>query len=168
MEHIQEKQPPDVITSDTENQTIIPVDKAQPEKQEKFRRFRAYNTGLWNGPRRENKKAVHRQDDLHLYDSIASQVCLTQYQKARGRRLLDSISVDSYTTQNGGDRPTKSVIFAICIAVANDDVPKGTRYWPHPDTKSNDHDFERVAESIPTEWPDLVSLVMMMDELLSD
>lgn len=145
MERIQEKEPPEVITSDTENATTIPVDEAPPAKREKFRKFRAYNTGLWNGPRRENKTAIMRQDNLHLYDAIASQIELTDYQQKRGRVALDRIELNDF---GGPNLTVDLVIWSICVIVANDDVPEGTRYWPHPQTKSNDGLIEQVANDL--------------------
>jgi len=163
MDDSTDHQPPDVLSSDTPNQTMIHPLDAPPEQREKYKRFRAYNTGAWNGPRRENKEIVHRQDDLHLYDAISGQLDLTPYQKKRGRCLLDTFSIGDYTAPG---RSAKSVIFALCIVVANADVPDGTRYWPHPDAASNDLQFEEVAEDIPNDWPDLVSLVMKLEHRL--
>lgn len=159
MEHIDEKQPPDVITSDTDNATQIRPEEAPRHKQKQFRRFRAYNTGLWNGPLRENKEAIRRQDDLHLYDAISAQVGLNRGQKKRGRNLLDRFSIGDYTKQR---RSASAVVFALCAALANADVPEGTVYWPGRDVAVNDPDFDRVAESIDCHWTDMRSLVLKL------
>lgn len=163
MEHVQEKQPPDVIASDTDNRTTIFPKEAPPDKQHQFERFKAYNTGLWNGPRRENTELMNRQDDLHLFDSIAGQVDLTPYQKKRGRHLLDQFSIGEYTAPG---RDAASVVFGLCVLIANEDVEAGTRYWPHPEAASNDVAFERVADSLTAHWTDLVSIIMRMGNRL--
>lgn len=160
MERIDEKQAPTVLTSDTDNQTKIDPSEAPPGKREKFKRFRAYNTGLWNGPRRENTEQFRRQDDLHLYDSLAAQCGLTPYQKERGRRLLDTFSIGEYTNQRVS---AAEVMFSLCAVVANDDADGGTRYWPHPETKINDPDFKRIAADLGTDWRVLVGLMMKLD-----
>jgi len=141
MEHVEEKQPPAVLTSDTENATQIHPSEAPPHKRAQFERFRAYNTGLWNGPRRENKEAMYRQDNLHRYDSIASGLELTPYQKERGRQLLDDVEPSSF------GKPIDQLLFAICVIVANADA-EGKRYWPHPDKRDNDPLFTEMAEDI--------------------
>lgn len=163
MEHVDEKQPPTVLTSDTDNQTTIDPAEAPPAKRTKFERLRAYNTGLWNGPQRENTEEFRRQDDLHLYDSIAGQCGLTPYQKERGRQLLDQFSIGDYTSQTTS---AAAVMLALCAVVANSDVEDGTRYWPHPDATSNDRDFERVASDLATDWRTLVGLIMQLDHRL--
>lgn len=152
MEHSEEREPPDVITSDTENATKIQPKEAPPGKREKFRRFRAYNTDMWNGPKRENKEAVRRQDNLHRYDSIASSLNLNSYQKKRGRKILDTIQI---TKKSIG---VDVVIFAVCVIVANSDVEDGSRYYPHPEAKG-DKDFERVAESLGFDRGDQISAI---------
>lgn len=141
MEHPEEREPPNVMTSDTDNATTIQPKEAPPGKREKFRRFRAYNTGTWNGPKRENKEVIHRQDNLHRYDSIASSLSLTDYQKGRGRKILDEIDF-----RREGIR-VDTLIFGICVIVANEDVYDGSRYYPHPEAKGDD-DFEKVGDKL--------------------
>ncbi|AGM10942.1 hypothetical protein M193_gp103 [Halorubrum tailed phage 7] len=155
MEHISEKQPPSVLTSDTENATTIQPSEAPPSQREKYKRLRAYNTGLWNGPKRENKAAIRRQDNLHRYDAIAGQADLTPYQKERGRELFDSLNIRKIGL------PADHIAFAICILVANADVPDGTRYWPHPDGKG-DKPFERLSDSLDLSVSKQMSAVMKM------
>lgn len=141
MEYPEELEPPDVITSDTDNATKIQPKDAPPDKKQKFQRFRAYNTGTWNGPKRENKEAVHRQDDLHRYDSIASSLGLTDYQKRRGRKIFDKIDI---TTKRIG---VDVFIFSVCVIVANSDVENGTRYYPQPNAP-DDKVFSNIANSL--------------------
>jgi hypothetical protein len=152
MEYTEEKEPPDVLTSDTDNATKIEPKDAPPHKKFKFRRFRAYNTGTWNGPKRQNKEVVRRQDNLHRYDSIASSLLINDFQKSKGRKMLDSLDIMRF----GVDVDT--IIFAICVIVANDDVHDGSRYYPHP-TAEGDQEFVDVAESLNLDRAKQVSIV---------
>jgi len=158
MENSKEREPPDVITSDTENATKIQPKEAPPGKREKFRRFRAYNTDMWNGPKRENTEQFHRQDDLHRYDSIASSLQLSDHQKSRGRNILDDF--DSHHFGESIDH----IIFGICVAVANADVNDGTRYWPQPPEQKEEYNiedtnFDDVADSLGLGWKDQMSAI---------
>lgn len=155
VEHVQEKQPPGVLTSDTDNATQIHPTEAPPHKRRQFERFRAYNTGLWNGPRRENKTAMYRQDNLHRYDSIASSLELTPYQKQRGRSLLDDVKPSSF------GKPIDQLLFAICVVVANADAD-GKRYWPHPQKRDNDAEFTDMGDSLDLSLRMQMSAVMKL------
>jgi hypothetical protein len=159
MEHIQEKEPPEVITSDTDNATKIHPSDAPSHKYQQFQRFRAYNTGMWYGPEEENKEKVRRQDNLHRYDSIASSVELTDYQKSRGRSLLDEIKVKDVGIN------VDSIIFAICVLVANDDVSEGSRYYPHPEA-AGDEMFVSVGESLELDRADQISAIEKVRAIL--
>jgi len=152
MEHTEEREPPDVMTSDTNNATKVQPKDAPPHKREKFRRFKAYNRGTWNGPKRENKEVIRRQDDLHRFDSISSALNLNARQKSQGRKMLDNIEV----TKKGIG--VDVVIFGICAIVANADVPDGSRYYPHPEATGDD-DFEKVADSLGFDRHDQISAI---------
>ena len=152
MEHTKERVPPEVITSDTENATKVHPSDAPSHKYRQFQKFRAYNTGMWYGPEEENKEKVRRQDNLHRYDSISSSLELTDYQKSRGRKLLDETKV-----KDVGIR-VDAIIFAICVIVANDDVPEGSRYYPHPEA-AGDEAFVSVGESLGLDRADQVSAI---------
>jgi hypothetical protein len=152
MENIQEKEPPDVISSDTNNATKIPVDEAPAHKKEKFKKFRAYNTGTWNGPRRENKEVTYNQDNLHRFDSISSSLSLTAYQKGRGRSLVEGFDFREFGLS------VDHVLFGICAIVANADVEEGSRYYPHPEA-AGDREFVALAESLNLDKHDQVSYI---------
>lgn len=156
MDTPEERKPPDVITSDTDNATTIQPKDAPSSKRAKFRRFRAYNTDMWNGPKRENTQQFRRQDNLHRYDSIASSLDLNDYQKSRGRNVLDDINLNRLGIN------VDFAIFGICTVVANDDVKDGTRHWPqHPDQKhgTSDTRFEEVANSLNLSWKKQMSVI---------
>lgn len=141
MENTKEREPPNVITSDTSNATKLQPKEAKPKDSAKFRRFRAYNRGTWNGPKRENKEVVHRQDNLHRYDCLSSSLSLTDHQKSKGRTILDQLPLGKL------GRPIDDVIFGICVVVANEDVRNGSRYYPNPEA-AGDVQFEKVAGSL--------------------
>jgi hypothetical protein len=150
MEHTEQRQPPDVITSDTDNATKVQPKEAPAHKRAKFRRFRAYNRGTWNGPKRENKQVIRRQDDLHRYDSLASTLLLNQHQKQKGRRIFDSVDV---TKKSIG---VDALIFGVCVVVANADVEDGSRYYPNVAT---DGVFLEVAESLELDESEQISAI---------
>jgi hypothetical protein len=152
MEDTEERQPPDVMTSDTNNATKVEPKDAPPHKKAKFKRFRAYNRGTWNGPKRENKEVIRRQDDLHRFDSIASALNLNDRQKSQGRKMLDTIEV---TKKKIG---IDVIIFGICAIVANEDVRDGSRYYPHPEATGDRH-FEKVADSLDLDRHDQISAI---------
>lgn len=154
MERITEKEPPDVITSDTENATRVEPRDAPPHKRERFEEFRAYNTGLWNGPRRENKELMRRQDDLHLYDALSSQAGLTDYQQRRGRKLFDSLEINEMT---GPGISAEHVVFALCVLVANNTTREGvTRYYPG---QVADDQLEALADNLDLDTSKQLSLI---------
>lgn len=111
---------------------------------------------MWNGPKRENKEAIRRQDDLHLYDSVASSLDLTPYQKKRGRKLMDELDFHDM------GKPITHIVFGICCAVANNDVHDGTRYWPHPDATGDDA-FEMVADNLGLTQKQQLSVVQQVN-----
>lgn len=136
------KNPSDVITSDTDNATIIPVSEAPPHKQQKFKRLREYNTGRWNGPKREETEVIRREDDLHRYDAIASSLDITNYQKSKGREIFDNLSFHDL------GESIDEIAFVVCMLVANDNVNNSQRYSPQYNWGTSDDRFEKVAENI--------------------
>lgn len=158
MKHTEERQPPDVLTSDTDNATIIEPKEASPDDRAKFRRFRAYNTATWNGPKRENKELIRRQDDLHRFDSLASSLNLTDYQKSRGRGILDDFDCHAFGYS------IDHIIFGICVVIANDDVDNGTRYWPRKGNQSGP--YPRVADSLDLGWKEQMAAIKKVQSCL--
>lgn len=141
MDDIDNREPPNVITSDTDNATKVEPEEAPASKKYKFRKFRAYNRGTWNGPERENKEVVHRQDNLHRFDAIASSLPLNDFQKERGRNALDRLNLGELGLE------IDLVIFAVCVVVANADSTY-SRYWPSERTNHNDPHFEKIASEL--------------------
>lgn len=82
-------------SNDTENATHFHPEEASPNLQATFQRLHHYNTGEWNGPRRENKEVTHRLDNFALFDAIAGHAELTPYQKTAGRELFDNLPLQT-------------------------------------------------------------------------
>jgi hypothetical protein len=155
MEYPEEKEPPEVITSDTNNATTIQPKEAPPGKRRKFKKMRAYNTGRWNGPKRENKEVIFREDNLHRFDAISSSLGLSDYQKQRGRTAFDDLHVRSIGLK------VDTIIFGICVLVANAAVDDGCRYYPNPEAEG-DSQFEEVADSLDLDRGDQLSVIEKM------
>lgn len=160
MEHNEERQAPTVLTSDTDNATKIEPNEAPQGEREKYRRFRAYNTNMWNGPKRENTEQFHRQDDLHRFDSIASSLRLSQHQKKTGREILDRFDSHEF------GRSIDHIIFGICVIVANRDVDDGSRYYPNPEASGDDR-FEEIAETFGFDRGTQVSVIEKVRSAIS-
>jgi hypothetical protein len=156
MEERTEESPPRALTRDMNNATCIPAEEALPHKREKYKRLRSYNRGLWNGPKRENKQAVRRRDNLHTYDAVASKLGLTRHQKRRGRHLIDDLHVKSF------GKSIDAIAFAVAAVVANQDVPDGSRYWPHPEHEDNDEPFVQMADDLDLDTNEQLSVIMQV------
>lgn len=155
MEYPEEKEPPEVITSDTNNATTIQPKEAPPGKRRKFKKMRAYNTGMWNGPKRENTEMFRREDNLHRFDALASSLELTDYQKGRGRKALDDLNIREVGLK------VDTIIFGICAIIANSDVEDGSRYYPNPNAP-DDEAFESVADSLDLSQKQQASIIEKM------
>jgi len=156
--HINDDEVGAQLTAATGNATNINPNDAQTEKQrKKFSRLSKYNRGIWNGPRRENKKVTRRQDNLAIFDSLAGQLELTNYQKKEGRRVLDALDLRKI------GKSVDLIAFSVCVLVANDDVPDGYRYWPR--AKNADSDFRRVAGNLRHDLDAILSAMMTVDGL---
>jgi hypothetical protein len=156
MTRINDEEVPTVLTSKTENATNInPNDASTTDQREKFQRLSKYNRGIWNGPRRENKEITRHQDNLAIFDALAGQLDLTEYQKEKGRRTLTQLDLPKI------GKPVHLIAFSICILVANDDVHDDHRYWPT--AKNNDECFERVADGLEYGDNTILSGMMTVD-----
>jgi len=120
-----EDEPEPITEPDTENSTHFhakDADNFQREdgtesNTEKLQRLSKLNTGMWNG-KWENKKELHRQDNLHRLDAIANYIELTDYQHRRSRKLFDEFPLGTFGYEND------IVAFSICVLVAREDGRK--------------------------------------------
>lgn len=161
MESPDEKSPPVTASGDTENSTHFHPNEGRSTLEDhrcdlpmnQWDRLKMLNEGMWNGPRRENTEALHRQDNLHIYDAIACQLDLTAHQKERGRAIYDDLPLGEL------GRPVEQYAFAVCIAVANLDT-EGTRYWPTANKQDNDPLFAAFGEDLDLSLREQLSALM--------
>lgn len=161
MESPDEKSPPVTATGDTENSTHFHSNDGHSTlddhrfalPMDSWKRRKMLNEGMWNGPRRENKERIRRQDNLHIYDAIACQLDLTTHQKERGRAIYDDLPLNEL------GRPVEQYAFAVCVAVVNVDA-QGKRYWPQKNKQDNDTLFAAFGEDLGLSLREQLSALM--------
>lgn len=133
---------PDVLSSDTENATVIPVSEASNDRQ--FERFREYNTGTsrWFDDAGEN---IRRENDLHFFDAIAGAIEMTAYQKKRGRNIVETCNFDQFT---GPGFTSDMFVWGICVWMVNEAEENGSRYWPRSNEKNKDEQIGEIADDL--------------------
>lgn len=126
---IEEKEPSQVITPDTENATHFNSNEVDDSNWKgptsvNYQRLLLYNRNTWKSRYEENKEVTHRQDNLAILDALSGQLDLNSFQKKKARRVFDDIDL--------GDlgKPVRLIAFGVCVVVANEDVPDGSRYYP--------------------------------------
>lgn len=137
---IKEKEPSHVLTPDTENATFFDPKEVNASTSVNYKRLRLYNRNTWKDRREENKEVTHRQDNFAIYDALAGQLELTDYQKEKGRRVFDRLELDDL------GKPARLIAFGVCAVVSNDDVHGGSRY--HPQMNNPDELFEHIIERL--------------------
>lgn len=134
----EEKEEP-TVTPDTENATHFHAIEAPPDQRKKFKRFHGYNSGVYNGEWQDNA-ALRRLDNLALYDAVAGQLELTDFQKRTGKELFDGFNQAhlGYTTT--------LVAFSTCAYVCRKD---GRIYHPERSDENNDSLFVAFESDVP-------------------
>lgn len=132
----EEKEEP-IVEPDTNNATHFHPEEAPDEKEDKFKKFHLYNTGLCNG-RWTNQTLRRKMDNLAIYDAISSQLELTEFQKRRGRTILDNLNLKEFGIK------VELVAFCLSAIVARAD---GRIYHPQRDNGRNDAMFVDFADS---------------------
>ncbi|SEL19424.1 hypothetical protein [Haloferax larsenii] len=107
-----------------------------------YSRLAAYNSGIWNGKWADNSLR-REQDNLALFDAIASQLELTDYQHRRGRQLFAELDLAELSSPNGID----AALCAVCVAavVARED---GRMYHPSRPEDANDGLFSALLDDL--------------------
>ena len=100
-----------------------------------YSRLAAYNTGVRNGKWGDNE-LLRQQDNLALFDAIASQLELTRYQHERGRLAFADLDLSKLSSPNGIDA-TLCAIMVAAVVVRKD----GRMYHPNRFRKNNDELF---------------------------
>lgn len=105
-------------------------------KRSQFRRFHGYNNGThefsW-----EDKRNLHRRDNWHLCNAIASGLELTDAQKSRLHTYFASEKL------NRRGLGLEFVVFVLASVICNQD---GRKCYPHPNTRNYDSLFRSFAE----------------------
>lgn len=107
-----------------------------------YSRLAAYNTGVRNGKWGDNE-LLREQDNLALFDAIASQLELTHYQHSRGRQAFSDLDLSELSTPGGIDAALCAVMVA--AVVARED---GRMYHPSRDENTNDGEFVALLSDL--------------------
>lgn len=137
---------------DTDNRTKFhPGDADHDQKhrldgtatfEQHYSRLARHNTGVFNGKwADENKRA--RQDKLALFDALAGQLELTDYQKKTGRQVFDNLNLRDLSTPDGIDSPLVAVMVAAVVARRD-----GRMYHPLANEESNDDLFTDLLDDL--------------------
>lgn len=157
METVEEVEPSEILTPDTDNATyFVPSEAKEPtrvpnDRTLNYKRMRLYNRNTWKDRREENKEVTHRQDNLAIIDALSGQLELTGWQKSKARRVYDKLELGQL------GKPARLVAFGVCATVANDDVHDGSRY--HPRMNEPDELFESLANDLEFTEGQLHSIV---------
>jgi len=105
-----------------------------------FSRLAKLNTGVWNGSW-EDKELLYRNDNLAIFDAIAGQLELTNYQKQVGRQVFEQLNLRELTDPVV-DTPLVAVMTA-AVVVRRD----GRFYHPQRLENTNDAVFLDLLDS---------------------
>lgn len=108
-----------------------------------YKRLFLYNTGRWNGKWR-NENYERLIENLAMYDSVASQLGLTDRQKGIGRNLFKMPDFRRYSKVGG----VRMVAFCTCALVCAEDE---RNYYPTRKPEANDPEFMRIAGELELE-----------------
>lgn len=133
-----ENEPEPTITSDGENATKFHPEEAPVEQRDHYKLLAGYNSGIYNREWADQKK-IRRIDNLHIYDAIAGQLELTDWQKNYGRDLLKELNVRriGYSIEY--------VAFTVCALTVRRDR---RIYYPTRCDEDNDSLFCDLAENL--------------------
>jgi hypothetical protein len=107
-----------------------------------YSRLAAYNTGVRNGKWGDNE-LLREQDNLALFDAIASQLELTAYQHSRGRQAFSDLDLSELSSPGAIDAALCAVMVA--AVVARED---GRMYHPSRDENTNDGEFVALLSDL--------------------
>ncbi len=148
---IEETEPSDVLTPDTDNATYFDPDEVTGSTPVNYSRLRLYNRNTWKNRWEENKEVTHRRDNLAVLDSISGELELSDYQKSKARRVFDNLQLGEL------GKPAKLIAFGVCAVVANDDVRDGSRF--HPQMNNPDDLFVDLADRLEFTTKQLHSVI---------
>lgn len=122
---------------ESEDRTQFCPEDAPREQQDHYEMLRNTNRGYWKGfAVTANQRATERHQ---RFQTIASQLELTDYQEQEGQRMLDSIDLQRLGLS------LDLVLFSLCALVVRDD---GRAYHPYRSNDNNDDLFVELAEDL--------------------
>lgn len=105
-----------------------------------YHRLSLLNQGIWTGTWAD-KSALNEQDNLAVFDAVASQLELTNYQKTRARLAFVSLDLQELSSPHGIDAALVAAMTA--AVVARED---GRMYHPSRADNNNDALFLRLLD----------------------
>lgn len=111
-----------------------------------YKELAKVNRGLYHYKRGDNKK-LRQNDNLAIFDAVASHVELTRYQKTVGRTEMAGAPLPTWSSPNGID----AILVAICICavVLRNDLRSGRAYHPNRSEENNDELFTNLLGTLP-------------------
>nr|BDD45108.1 hypothetical protein 40 [bacterium] len=107
-----------------------------------YSRLAAYNTGVRNGKWGDNE-LLRQQDNLALFDALASQLELTKLQHERGRYAFSKLNLSELSTPGGVDAALCAIMVSAVVAQID-----GRIYHPSRDENSNDELFADLLDDL--------------------
>lgn len=104
-----------------------------------YHRLDLWNRGDWNGKWRDEERAT-KKDVRSIFEAIAAQLELTDYQELRGWRIFSKLP-------DGTRRGNPTALLCICSAAI---ACREDSRWYHPDRNSeaNDQLFQRLLDDL--------------------
>ncbi|QCC48117.1 hypothetical protein [Halobellus limi] len=137
------------ITPDGDNATKFHPDEAHESAQSHYRVLARYNSGIYTRGRTDQEK-IRRIDNLAVFDAIAGQLELTDWQKRYGRSVVDNLNLREI------GHPVEAVVFAVCALT----VRRDRRYYnPDRSDENNDSEFLRLKAELDLSDKKIRSLI---------
>jgi hypothetical protein len=108
---------------------------------EYYNRLAEYNRGTRTGRNRADRTLIGQRDNTVVFDTVASRLELTRYQRSRARIMFGRLDLRKLSTPNGID--VYVVAFMVCAVACRDD---GRLY--HPNRGDNDELFVELADDL--------------------
>lgn len=126
------------ITPDGDNATKFHPEEANESQRDHYRVLSRYNSGIYTRGRTDQSK-IRLIDNLAVFDAIAGQLELTDWQKRYGRQVITNLNV----RQVG--HPIEAVVFAVCALT----VRRDRRFYnPDRNDENNDPEFTRLKDEL--------------------
>ena len=116
------------------------------------------NTGMYARGRTDQEK-IRRADNLAIFDAIAGQLELTDWQKRYGRAVVDNLNLREI------GHPVEGVVFAVCALTVRRDR---RFYHPNRDDENNDSEFLRLKDDLSLSDRNVRSLIHRLRPLFPE